>query len=55
MSPERLKIGDFKYNTREKINKWSIKPKVQPKIAYVKNNKIVMDSLTKELLSEFPF
>ena len=54
MSPERLKIGDFKYNTREKINKWSIKPKVQPKIAYVKNNKIVMDSLTKELLSEFP-
>ena len=53
MSPERLKIGDFKYNTREKA-KWSIRPKVQPKIAYVKNNKIVMDSLTKELLSEFP-
>lgn len=54
MSPERLKIGDFKYNTKEKTNKWSIKPKVQPKIAYVKNNKIVMDSLTKELLSELP-
>lgn len=54
MSPERLKIGDFKYYTKEKINKWSIKPKVQPKIAYVKNNKIVMDSLTKELLSELP-
>lgn len=53
MSPERLKIGDFKYNTREKA-KWSIRPKVQPKIAYVKNNKIVMDSLTKELLSGFP-
>ena len=50
MSPERLKIGDFKYNTREKA-KWSIRPKVQPKIAYVK---IVMDSLTKEVLSEFP-
>lgn len=54
MSPEKLKIGDFKYNTKEKISKWSIKPKVQPKIAYVKNNKIVMDSLTKELLSELP-
>lgn len=53
MSPERLKIGDFKYNTKEK-NKWSIKPKVQPKIAYVKNRKVVMDSLTKELLSELP-
>lgn len=54
MSPERLKIGDFKYNTRGKTGKWSIRPKVQPKIAYVKNDKIVMDSLTKELLSEFP-
>lgn len=54
MSPEKLKIGDFKYNIREKVNRWSIKPKIQPKIAYVKNNKIVMDSLTKELLSELP-
>lgn len=54
MSPEKLKIGDFKYNTKEKTSKWSIKPKVQPKIAYVKNDKIVMDSLTKELLSELP-
>ncbi len=54
MSPEKLKIGDFKYFSKEKNNKWSIKPKVQPKIAYVKNNKIVMDSLTKDLLSELP-
>lgn len=54
MSPEKLKIGDFKYNSKEKTAKWSIKPKVQPKIAYVKNNKVVMDSLTKELLSELP-
>lgn len=54
MSPERLKIGDFKYHSKEKTSKWSIKPKVQPKIAYVKNEKIVMDSLTKELLSELP-
>ncbi len=54
MSPEKLKIGDFIYQTKEKTNKWSIKPKVQPKIAYVKNNKIVADSLTKELLSELP-
>lgn len=53
MSPEKLKIGDFKYHAKEK-SKWSIRPKVQPKIAYVKNNKIVMDSLTKELLSDMP-
>lgn len=53
MSPEKIKIGDFKYHSKEKA-KWGIKPKVQPKIAYVKNQKIVMDSLTKELLGEFP-
>lgn len=54
MSPEKLKIGDFKYRTKEKTSRWSIKPKVQPKIAYVKDKKIIIDSLTKELLSEFP-
>jgi septum site-determining protein MinC len=53
MSPERLKIGDFKYDSKEKA-RWGIKPKIQPKIAYVKNRKVVMDSLTKELLSEMP-
>lgn len=53
MSPEKLKIGDFKYHAKEK-SKWCIKPKIQPKIAYVKNRKIVMDSLTKELLSDIP-
>lgn len=53
MSPEKLKIGDFKYHAKEK-SKWGIKPKIQPKIAYVKNKKIVMDSLTKELLSDMP-
>jgi len=54
MSPEKLKIGDFIYISKEKNNKWSIKQKVQPKIAYVKGNKIVTDSLTKELLGELP-
>lgn len=54
MAPEKLKIGDFKYKAKEKTSKWSIKPKVQPKIAYVKDEKVIMDSLTKELLSELP-
>lgn len=53
MSPEKLKIGDFKYSSKEKA-KWSIRPKMQPKIAYIKDHKVVMDSLTKELLSELP-
>lgn len=52
MEPERIKIGDFKYKPKDKA-KWGIRSKVQPKIAYVKNERIVMDPLTKELLSSF--
>lgn len=54
MSPERLKIGDFKYKSRDKKAKWPIKPKVQPKIAYIKDEMVVVDSLTKDILSELP-
>lgn len=53
MEPEKLQIGDFKYKTSEKGNKWSIKPKVKPKIALVKNKRIIMEPLTKELLGLF--
>ncbi|MBE5883338.1 MAG: septum site-determining protein MinC [Lachnospiraceae bacterium] len=53
MEPERLKIGDFKYKTNTKQSKWGIRPKVQPKIAHVKNDKIVFEPLTKDLLSSF--
>ncbi len=52
MSPEKLKIGDFKYKNNEKQIRWPIKSKIQPKIAYVKNNRVVMESITKELLSD---
>ena len=52
MAPERLKIGDFKYKNTGKA-KWRISPKVQPKVAFVKNDKIVMEPLTKELLDTF--
>ena len=52
MEPERLKIGDFKYKS-SKPAKWGIKPKVQPQIAYIKNDRLVLESLTKELLSAF--
>ena len=53
MEPERIKIGDFKYKTNAKQSKWGIRPKVQPKIAHLKNGKIVFDPLTKELLGTF--
>jgi len=52
MEPEKLKIGDFKYMNSGKA-KWGLKPKIQPKIAYVKNNKLVIEPLTKELLESF--
>lgn len=52
MEPERIKIGDFKYKPNTK-SKWGIHPKVQPKIACVKNGRIVLESLTKDLLSTF--
>lgn len=52
MAPERLKIGDFKYKS-SKPAKWGIKPRVAPQIAYVKNDRLVLESLTKELLSAF--
>ena len=51
MEPERIKIGDFKYKPEK--HKWGIRPKIQPKIAYVKNNKITFEMLTKDLLSTF--
>ena len=55
MSPEKLKIGDFKYKTSEKQSKWSIKPKIQPKIAYVNDARVMIEPITKELLSDLPF
>ena len=53
MEPERIKVGDFKYKPATKQSKWGIRQKVQPKIAYVKNNKVVFEPLTKEVLSTF--
>ena len=53
MEPERIKVGDFKYKPATTQSKWGIRPKEQPKIAYVKNIKVVFEPLTKEVLSTF--
>lgn len=53
MAPERLQIGDFKYKNDRQM-KWSIKPKIQPKIAYVSGKRVVMEPITKELLNDLP-
>ena len=53
MSPEKIEIGGFRHKSKEK--RWGLKPKAQPKIAYVKDNHIVMEPITKELLEFLPF
>jgi len=53
MKPERIKIGDFKYKPNTRQPKRVLQPKVQPKIAYVKDDRIILDTLTKDLLSTF--
>ncbi len=54
MAPTKLKIADATYRAQAKNSIWRAKPKIEPKIAYLKNNQIYMDSITKELLSEIP-
>ena len=54
MSPEKIKIGDFRHKPQEK-HRWGIKPKVQPKVAYVKDNHIVIEPITKDLLENLPY
>lgn len=54
MSPEKLRIGNVKYDTTKKPGRWSIRPKVQPKIAYMKKGTVVTEPITKELLNMLP-
>lgn len=51
MSPERLRIGDFKYRP-EKPSRWGIKPKIVPKIAYCIDGKVYIEQITKESLNK---
>jgi len=56
MQPEKIKIGDFKYRAKPQKRKlWGqiSSHKVRPKIAYVKDNRIVFETFTKEFLSTF--
>lgn len=54
MSPEKMKVGDFRYKPKDRF-RLGIKPKIQPKIAYVKEKHIVIEPITKELLEFLPF
>lgn len=50
MSPERIRIGDFKYHKNKSKKLWPDTGRKAPKIAYVKDNEVVLNSITKELL-----
>lgn len=51
MSPQKLKIGDFKYKSKEK-SRWSLRSKkIQPQIACVQEKHIVLEPITNELLN----
>ena len=54
MSPERLKIGEYRYHTSEK-SRWPIKSKPQPKIAYEEDGTVQIVSYTKEFLAMHGF
>lgn len=49
MEPTSLLIGDFKYKQTKK-SKWRIQPKLQPKVAVVRENNVELLPLTKEIL-----
>ncbi len=49
MEPTTLVIGNFKYKQTKKP-KWRIQPKMQPKVAVIKENNIELLPLTKEIL-----
>ena len=55
MSPQKLKIGDFKYKSKDKGRRlWPAK-KEQAQIAFVKDGEVQMQALTNELLNELSF
>ncbi len=49
MEPTTLVVGDFKYKQMKKA-KWRIQPKLQPKVAVVRENNVELLPLTKEIL-----
>ena len=49
MEPEALGVGNFKYGQPKK-GKWRIQPKIQPKIAFLRDEEVVLEPLTKDIL-----
>lgn len=54
MAPQKLKIGDFKYQTKEKAVRHGRSERGNPRIAFVKNGAIQMQAITNELPNGLP-
>lgn len=51
--PEKCKIGDYRYSKTKEKGLFSNKNKFIPQIAFVKDNKVQLDNITKELLENY--
>lgn len=51
--PEKCRISDFRYSKAKEKGLFSNKNKFVPQIAYIENNKIQLDNITKELLEKY--
>ena len=52
-APERCKIGDVRYHKTKEKGLFGNKNKYVPQIAYVKNNEIQVENITKEFLESY--
>jgi len=50
MSPERIKIGEARFYSEKA--KWSIRPKYQGKVAYLKDDKVIVESVSNKVLKD---
>ena len=55
MAPQKLKIGDFNYKTKEKGRGRRLDGSGDSRIAFVRNGEIQMQAITKELPAELFF
>lgn len=51
--PQKCKIGVFRCNKQKEKGLFANKNKFEPKIVYVKNNEILVENITKELLESY--
>lgn len=49
--PEKIRIGEFNYLIKEKV-KWVVKPKFIPRVAFVSNYQVSVETVSPQVLSK---